>query len=633
MKTITQMLRNLERPDVSEFAIASGRLPCIKVEGVYQPIDDAAPSTEAILRMLMDAGGGRYLDALTEKPVHWSIRLEGIGSIAVTAALRDEKVQARFIVTRRDATPVEREPPPPQRGTLVPPSPQLGSPPATVPGTGIEPEPSRAAPPAPSLTAPAAPPIIVPAPTPLFSSGPPSAGAASLPGTSASMSAAPQIIVPAPSVAMPATSSIPPPPSQAPPPAASSLAVSAPAAAPPKASPISEALESALSMARAARASDLHIIAERPLLLRVAGDLTPRGDVLSAAVVETILLPQVPERARAVLDKDGACDFSLEHTRHGRFRVNVSRQRTGYKGSFRLLSKEIPTLASLGLPEEIGRAVQHHQGLILITGPSGHGKTSTLAAIVDILNRETTRHVITIEDPVEHVHPRKRAMMSQREVGVHTLSFKNALKAALREDPDVIVVGELRDAETVRMALSASETGHLVLGTMSTPSAARTVDRLIDLFPPSDQAQVRLTLAGGLRLIVSQRLLPGADGAGMVAAAELLPGSVPLWSLIRDNKTFQIPSLQQRGKAAGVVRLDDSLADLVRAGKVTREAAYAVAESPEELEATLTGKRTMVAPAPSKPPEGLKQPPETKRQELSTTLLQKAGSFFVKKGD
>src|SRR5262249_37986335 len=235
---------------------------------------------------------------------------------------------------------------------------------------------------------------------------------------------------------------------------------------------------------------------------------------------------------------------------------NVSRQRTGYKGSFRLVPREVPTLEGLALPPEIAEATKHHQGLIVVTGPTGHGKTTTLSAIVDRINATTTHHVITVEDPVEYIHPRKRAMMSQREVGTHTKSFFSALKGSLREDPDVIVVGELRDTETVRMALSASETGHLVIGTMNTPSAAKTIDRLIDLFPPSDQAQVRMTLAGGLRLIVSQRLVPNAERTGLVAAAEILPGSISLWSLIRDNKTYQIPSLQQRGKALGIVRLD-----------------------------------------------------------------------------
>ena len=190
----------------------------------------------------------------------------------------------------------------------------------------------------------------------------------------------------------------------------------------------------------------------------------------------------------------------------------------------------------------------------------------------------------------------------------------------MREDPDVIVVGELRDTETVRMALAASETGHLVLGTMNTPSAAKTIDRLVDLFPPADQQQVRMTLAGGLHLIVSQRLLPAPDGKQMVAAVELLPGSIALWSLIRDNKTFQIPSLQQRGKGFGIVRLDESLADLVRSGGVTREAALAVAENPDELDAVISGKRAPGAPAIEAP----------KKQEAG--LLGKAGNLFGKRG-
>jgi twitching motility protein PilT len=380
------------------------------------------------------------------------------------------------------------------------------------------------------------------------------------------------------------------------------------------------ALDERLRIAREALASDVHVVAERPLLLRVAGDLVPRGQVIRSDEAEAMLGDAVPERLMASLRENGSCDFALERPGLGRFRVNVSAQRTGIKGCFRCLPAEVPTLESLGLPPEIERATHHHQGLVLVTGPTGHGKTSTLAAIVDIINRNTTHHVITVEDPVEYVHSRKRAMISQREVGSHTRSFASALKGSLREDPDVIVVGELRDTETVRMALAASETGHLVLGTMNTPTAAKTIDRLIDLFPPADQAQVRMTLAGGLHLIVGQRLLPAANGQGMVAAVELLPGSVALWALIRDGKTFQIPSLQQRGKGFGILRLDESLADLVRAARVGREAALAYAESPEELEVSLGVKRP-VAP-----------PPEPTKRNDPGALLGKAGQIFGKRG-
>ncbi|HEX6242088.1 MAG TPA: PilT/PilU family type 4a pilus ATPase, partial [Polyangiales bacterium] len=314
-------------------------------------------------------------------------------------------------------------------------------------------------------------------------------------------------------------------------------------------------------------------------------------------------------------------------------RANVTRQRTGYKLTARPIQERVPTLADLGLPEAIAGATHHHQGLIVITGPTGHGKTTTLAALVDIINRERTDHIITVEDPIEYVHPRKRAMISQREVGSHTKTFAAALKGSLREDPDVIVVGELRDTDTVRMALSASETGHLVISTMNTPNAAKTIERLIDLFPPGDQPQVRMTLAGGLRLIVSQRLVPSADRRTVHAAAELLPGSPPLWALIRDNKTFQIPSLQQRGKSLGIVRLDDSLAELVRAGKTSLETAREFADSPDQLEGLVTGR-------PARPLDPLAAAPgafnaaEASRdaaasaQKLGKDVLSKAGRLF-----
>lgn len=357
-----------------------------------------------------------------------------------------------------------------------------------------------------------------------------------------------------------------------------------------------------LRTAREYDASDLHLVAGRPAMVRVVGQILPLGDApLDPGLVEDMWLSRVPRRLDEIFERDGSCDFSIEEPELGRFRVNVSRYRGGVKASLRLVPLQVPTLETLGLPVAIAGATRHHQGLIVLTGPMGHGKTTTLAAVVDILNTETTRHVITVEDPLEYIHPRKRALMSQREVGTHTRSFATALKAALREDPDAIVVGELRDTETVRIALEASETGHLVLGTMSTPSAAKAIDRLIDLFPPGEQQQVRMTLAGGLRLIVSQRLLPDAEGKAMVAAAEVLPGVVQLWNMIRDNRTYQIPSFQQRGRELGVIRLDDSLRELVRSGKTTAAAAVAVAEAPDELEQSLGLRRPTPPPMAAVP--------------------------------
>jgi twitching motility protein PilT len=357
-----------------------------------------------------------------------------------------------------------------------------------------------------------------------------------------------------------------------------------------------------LASARDLGATDLHVVSGRPALVRVAGCLEPIGEPLADAFVERVAMPTLPERLRDSFHADGTADYALEIGNAGRVRANLVRQRTGLKLCMRLIPNEVPSIEALGLPSAITKALRHHQGLIVIAGPTGHGKTTTMAALVRLVNESSRHHVITVEDPVEYVHPARSAVVSQREVGTHTKSFGSALKASLREDPDVIVVGELRDTETVRMALNASETGHLVLGTMNTPSAAKTIDRLIDLFPPGEQPQVRLTLAGGLKLIAAQRLVPRADASGVAAAVEILPGIVPLWNLIREQKTYQIASLQQRGRGLGIVRLDESLHDLVKAGTVTREAALEFAENAAELEAVLDGRApTMDGPAP--PPQ------------------------------
>jgi twitching motility protein PilT len=227
-----------------------------------------------------------------------------------------------------------------------------------------------------------------------------------------------------------------------------------------------------------------------------------------------------------------------------------------------------------------------------------------MAALVNLFNETRPVHIITIEDPVEVIHPPKRAIVSQREIGIHTASAHTALKAALREDPDVIAIGELRDRETVEMALSASETGHLVIATMSTPSGARTIDRLIDMFPPDDQAQVRATLAGALKMVISQRLLPTIDGSRMVAAAELITGNIPLWSLIRDNKLHQLPSLLQRGRAYGMIRIDDSLTALVRRGDVSEQLAKSFADDPRQVSATPPAPEVPAGAAPPAPAAG-----------------------------
>jgi twitching motility protein PilT len=397
-------------------------------------------------------------------------------------------------------------------------------------------------------------------------------------------------------------------PAAAPAPAPAATPAAAPAAAPapapppppkpnPRPAPSLEGLVSVLVEARAAHASDVHVVSDRPVLVRVAGELLPVGEALPHADVEAMLTPLLDPRQREALATRGYVDLGADYPGAGRLRANVSRQKTGLKGSFRLVMSPLPSLESLQLPAELAKVTTYHQGLVVIAGPSGHGKTTTLAAVVDVINASRPHHILTVEEPVEFVHPPKRAVVSQRDVGLHTKSFATALKASLREDPDVIVIGELRDRETVEIAMTAAETGHLVIATMSTPSAAKTIDRLIDLFPPEDQQQVRVTLAGALKFVVAQRLLPNVAKDGFVPAVELLTGSQPLWALIRDNKLFQLPSLQQRGRAFGMIRFDDSLMELFKAGKITEETALRFAENKKDFGAQVRAAQPAAAPA------------------------------------
>ena len=345
----------------------------------------------------------------------------------------------------------------------------------------------------------------------------------------------------------------------------------------------SSPLRSLLQRARAESASDLHLMAGEPARLRTNGKLVQYGGALSDVEIRRMIEPLLNDRSKRQLEELGYTDFASEIQGIGRLRVNVCNQRSGLKGCFRLVMQETPTLDSLGLPQELRQILRHHQGLVVISGPNGAGKTTTLAALVDLFNAERRVHIITVEDPVEIVYPIKQALVTQREVGAHTSSFQSALKGALREDPDVIAIGELRDRETVEKALEASETGHLVFATMSTPSGSSTIDRLIDMFPPDDQAQVRATLAGALKFVVSQRLVPRKAGDGRIAAVELLTGSIALWSLIRDDKLFQLPSLLQRGRAFGMIRIEDSLKELVTRGQISLETATAFADDPRLL--------------------------------------------------
>jgi twitching motility protein PilT len=342
-------------------------------------------------------------------------------------------------------------------------------------------------------------------------------------------------------------------------------------------------LRTLLAKARAEAASDVHVMAGQPVRFRRNGRLEPFGETMSEERVNDLLMPLLNARNAKQLSELGYADFACPIEGAGRLRVNVNKQRTGLKGCFRLIMAEPPALESLGLPHELRQMLNYHQGLVVVSGPNGAGKTTTLAALVDLFNSERSVHIITVEDPVEVMHPIKKAIVSQREVGSHTKSFHAALKGSLREDPDVIAIGELRDRETVEKALEAAETGHLVFATMSTPSGASTIDRLIDMFPPDDQSQVRATLAGALKFVVSQRLVPRKDGDGQVVAVELLTGGMALWTLIRDDKLYQLPSLLQRGRGFGMIRIEDSLNELLASGTISMETAKLYADDPRAL--------------------------------------------------
>jgi twitching motility protein PilT len=358
-----------------------------------------------------------------------------------------------------------------------------------------------------------------------------------------------------------------------------------PAAAPVALAPLTGplSLESILARAMEAKASDVHIHAGAPAQLRINGyfkDL--KLGTLDAATTESLLFAALTEEQKKAVREHQDLDFAIQLPM-GRFRANIYKQQRGWDGVFRPVPAKPPTLEELGLPPMLKRLTDWHQGLVLVTGPAGCGKSSTLAALVNLVNQSRKEHVITVEDPIEYVHPSKKCVVNQRQAGLHTRSFANALRAALREDPDVIVIGELRDLETISLAITAAETGHLVLGTLHTNSAIRTINRILDVFPPKQQSQIRAMVSESLKAIVSQRLVPTADGTRRVPAFEVLFVKPSVSNLIRDEKTFQIRSVMQTGRSEGMCLLDDSLAELVKAGTVAREVARRFCEDPKRF--------------------------------------------------
>ncbi|HMI92816.1 MAG TPA: PilT/PilU family type 4a pilus ATPase [Polyangiales bacterium] len=365
------------------------------------------------------------------------------------------------------------------------------------------------------------------------------------------------------------------PPAPAPPAAAPPAApATGKAAQPREAAQRLQWLDRVLNVAGGMHASDVHVHSAMPIKARIFGTLTDlASDVISARDAEAVLLAAMPPEAREEFAARGQTDFTYAVKDLGRFRTNIYRQQGGPCGVFHFIPAEPPQLSDLGLPSVAAKVVNHHNGIVLITGSAGSGKTSTMAALINLINEERSDHVLSVEDPIEYLHVSKRCVVNQREVNRHTRSFAAALRSALREDPDVICVGELRDLETISLAMSAAETGHLVLGTMHTQGSVRTINRVIGAYPSSQQSQVRMMLSESLRAIISQKLLPRADGTGVVLACELLIMNVAAANLIRENRTFQLGSLFQTGRARGMRSMDDSLQELVGKGLITKKEA------------------------------------------------------------
>ncbi len=324
-------------------------------------------------------------------------------------------------------------------------------------------------------------------------------------------------------------------------------------------------------------ASDVHIGVNAPPIMRRQGLLQtmwPGAPLFTPAQTERLMMEFIDDAQKKRLKEIGDLDFCYEVPGLGRFRTSVVRQRLGIDGVFRIINSKVRTMDELGLPQHLKVLTTYHNGLILVTGAVGSGKSTTLAALIEEINRTRRDHIITLEDPIEYVFEPKGCHITQREVHTHTQSFAAALRAALREDPDVIMVGEMRDLETVQLAITAAETGHLVLGTLHTSTAARTLDRVLDVFPIDQQAQIRTMIAGSLRGIISQQLIVRADGQGRVLAMEILINIPAVSALIREGKTFMLPGVMQTGKKVGCRIMDDTLLELLREGKITAQDAY-----------------------------------------------------------
>jgi len=345
------------------------------------------------------------------------------------------------------------------------------------------------------------------------------------------------------------------------------------------------------------RASDLHITAGAPPMLRTRGRLTPMDGypVLTPTETREIVYSILSNQQRQKFENNWQLDFAYQIPGKARFRVNAYFQRSAVGAAFRLIPFEVVPLETLGLPPIVADFAAKPRGLVLVTGPTGSGKSTTLASLIDVINASREEHIMTIEDPIEFLHSHKKCIVNQRELGSDATSFADALRAALRQDPDVILVGEMRDLETISTAITAAETGHLVFATLHTQDTPQTIDRIIDVFPAGQQGQVRAQLSVALQGIMTQTLLPTADGAGRCVAAEVLVPTPAVRNLIRESKSHQIYSVLQTGGSHGMQTMDASLAALVRAGKITTQLAESRAHSPEEMRRLLGVPNQMAA--------------------------------------
>ncbi len=348
-------------------------------------------------------------------------------------------------------------------------------------------------------------------------------------------------------------------------------------------------IDALFKMMKEQGASDLHLSSGCPPIFRLHGDIVKLNfKPLAHEEIKMLLYEVINDKQKEAFETKKDLDFAYAIPEFARFRGNMLMQHKGIAAVFRIIPSKILSADDLNLPEGVRKMTSLKKGLVLVTGPTGSGKSTTLAAMIDIINSTRKEHILTLEDPLEFIHENKQSLLNQRQIGEHSESFSAALRAALREDPDVILVGEMRDLETISLAMTAAETGHLVFGTLHTNSAGKTVDRIIDAFPKDSQEQVRTMLSESLRGVVCQQLLKNAEGKGRVAAFEIMVGNTAIANLIREGKTFQIPSIIQTAKKDGMQLMDQHITDLLKTKKILPEEAYRCAQDKKQFEQYLT---------------------------------------------